>query len=67
MKLQRRLAVVNATSILATGLVAPAFQAAEQNQQANNPVTTRGERQRCHRGSISWEALRPGNIIVHRE
>lgn len=31
MKLQRRLAVVAAASILATGLVVPAVQAAEQS------------------------------------
>jgi hypothetical protein len=40
MKLQRRLAVVAAASILATGLVVPAVQAAEKDQQANNPLTT---------------------------
>jgi len=43
MKLQRRLAVVVATSMLASGLAIPAVHAADQKPQANNQVTTSSE------------------------
>ena len=43
MKLQRRLAVVAMTSMLASGLAIPAVHAADQKQQANNQVTTSSE------------------------
>lgn len=43
MKLQRRLAVVVATSMLASGLAIPAVHAADQKLQANNQVTTSSE------------------------
>ena len=38
MKLQRRLAVVAMTSMLASGLAIPAVHAADQKPQANNQV-----------------------------
>ena len=40
MKLQRRIAVVAMTSMLASGLAVPAVHAADQKPQANNQVTT---------------------------
>ncbi len=43
MKLQRRLAVVAMTSMLASGLAVPAVHAADQNPQTNNQVTTSSE------------------------
>ena len=43
MKLQRRLAVVVATSMLASGLAIPAVHAADQKPQANNQVTRSSE------------------------
>ena len=43
MKLQRRLAVVAATSILASVLAVPAVHAADQKTPANNQVTTSSE------------------------
>jgi len=43
MKLQRRLAVVVMTSMLASGLAVPAVHAADQKPQANNQVTTSSE------------------------
>ena len=43
MKLQRRLAVVAATSILASVLAVPAVHAADQKLQVNNQVTTSSE------------------------
>jgi hypothetical protein len=43
MKLQHRLAVVAATSMLASGLAIPAVHAADQKPQANNQVTTSSE------------------------
>ncbi|GAA1424797.1 hypothetical protein ACTRLV_08365 [Corynebacterium durum] len=43
MKLQRRLAVVVATSMLASGLAVPAVHAADQKPQTNNQVTRSSE------------------------
>ena len=43
MKLQRRLAVVAMTSMLASGLAVPAVHAADQKPQSNNQVTTSSE------------------------
>ena len=43
MKLQHRLAVVAATSMLASGLAIPAVHAADQKLQVNNQVTTSSE------------------------
>ena len=43
MKLQRRLAVVAMTSMLASGLAVPAVHAAAQKPQSNNQVTTSSE------------------------
>ena len=43
MKLQRRLAVVAMTSMLASGLAIPAVHAADRKPQANNQVTTSSE------------------------
>ena len=43
MKLQRRLAVVVMTSMLASGLAVPAVHAADRKPQANNQVTTSSE------------------------
>ena len=43
MKLQRRLAVVAVTGMLASGLAIPAVHAADQKQQANNQMTTSSE------------------------
>ena len=43
MKLQRRLAVVVMTSMLASGLAVPAVHAADQKPQTNNQVTRSSE------------------------
>ena len=43
MKLQRRLAVVVMTSMLASGLAVPAVYAADQKPQTNNQVTRSSE------------------------